>query len=35
MAYGDMETMLKLCERMIVHVVNAIGKGIKIQIWTG
>lgn len=31
MAYGDMETMLKLCERMIVHVATAIGKGLKFK----
>ena len=31
MAYGDMETMLTLCERMIVHVANAIGKGLKFK----
>lgn len=29
MAFGDMETMLSLTERMIVSVANAIGKGLK------
>jgi lysyl-tRNA synthetase, class II len=29
MAYGDMETMLTLTERMITHVAIAIGKGLK------
>lgn len=29
MAYGDMETMLRLCERLIVHVAISIGKGLK------
>ncbi len=29
MAYGDMETMLKLTESLFVHVANAIGLGLK------
>ncbi len=31
MAYGDMETMLKLTERLITHVAVAIGKGLKFK----
>lgn len=31
MAYGDMETMLQLCQNMIVHVAQTIGKGLKFK----
>ncbi|MCB1191518.1 MAG: lysine--tRNA ligase [Leptospiraceae bacterium] len=31
MAYGDMESMLKLTENLIVHVAESIGLGLKIQ----
>lgn len=31
MAYGDMESMLTLCERLIVHVATSIGKGLKFK----
>ncbi len=30
MAYGDMETMLKLTEKLFVHIATATGKGLKI-----